>query len=76
MLPGFPKEVTTEKLGRGHYKLTRSDGYSITVRSSTRGDWYQTSTLSRRKSLRVFQYDMGHGFMPVDQCAPSSGEAA
>jgi len=69
MLKGFPKATITEKLGRGHYRISRDDGYSIEVRSSGRGDWYQVSNMARRKSLGVFQFDMERGYMPHDQLA-------
>ena len=67
MLKGFPKSITTTKLGRGHYRINREDGYSIEIRSSYKGYWYQVSNLARRKSLSVFQFDMRYGFMPCDQ---------
>ena len=69
MLSGFPKQITTTKLGRGHYRIDRDDGHSIEVRSSANGYWYQVSTLARRKSLGVFQFDMARGYMPRDQIA-------
>lgn len=67
MLPGFPKRICTTKLGRGHYAIKREDGYQIEVRKSAYGYWYQTSNLSRRKSLAVFQFDMKNGYMAKDQ---------
>lgn len=67
MLPGFPKKITTVKLNRGHYRIDREDGYSIEVRRSAKGYWYQTSNLTKSKSLSVFEYDMKNGYMSYDQ---------
>lgn len=71
MLSGFPKQITTMKLGRGHYRIDREDGYSIEVRTSGRGDWYQIGNMARGKSLGVFQFDMERGYMPHDQLSES-----
>lgn len=76
MLKGFPKTITTTKLARGYYRIDREDGYSIEVRSSGRGDWYQVNNMTYRKSLGVFQFDMARGYMARDQVAAKDGELA
>lgn len=67
MLKDFPKTITTMKLNRGHYRIVREDGYSIEVRSSVKGDWYQLGNMARRETLSVFQSDMKRGYMSRDQ---------
>lgn len=66
MLPGFPKSITTTKLDRGHYRISREDGCSIEVRRSSNGDWYQVGNMVRAKSLGIFKFDMRHGYMTRD----------
>lgn len=58
--------ITTTKLSRGHYRIDREDGYSVEVRRSARGDWYQTSNMARFKSLSVAKFDMQYQYMPRD----------
>src|SRR5690606_12147652 len=40
MLPGFPKNVTKEKVSRGRYRLTRDDGYVVEVKRGVGGWWF------------------------------------
>lgn len=67
MLPGFPKDIKTTKIKRGHYRIDRSDGYSIEVRKSAFGYWYQVGTLKQLDSLQMFKTDMTMGYMAKDQ---------
>ena len=62
-------EVTTTKIDRGHYKLSRNDGYSIVVRKSAGKGWYDVSTMHREPTLAAFQFDMSNGYMAVDLVA-------
>lgn len=66
MLDGFPKEVSKTKIARGHWKLTRADGYSLSVIKGVNGWWIQG--MGRKvKSLGIVEYDMIHGFTAHDQ---------
>lgn len=64
MLSGFPKNVTKEKLGRGHYRLTRDDGYTVEVRQGVGGWWFGSRKI---KSLGVAEFDMRNGYTAHDQ---------
>lgn len=68
MREGFPKKITTRKVHRGLYEITRDDGYQIKVLDIGRC-WIMYSGITTRPRLRTFQYDMRHGFMPHDQVA-------
>lgn len=66
MRAGFPKNVERHKVGKGHYLLIREDGYSVELRRSPRGYFYQTSNFARFATLRVAIMDLSHGYMPRD----------
>lgn len=66
MLPGFPKNVTKEKVRRGHYRLTRDDGFTVEVKHGV-GGWWFGNTGRKVKSLGVAEYDMRNGYTSHDQ---------
>jgi len=68
MLPGFPKNVTKEKVRRGHYRLTRDDGFTVEVKHGV-GGWWFGNTGKKVKSLGVAEYDMQNGYTSHDQLA-------
>jgi hypothetical protein len=70
MLPGFPKQVAKKKIARGHYRLTREDGYSVEVKHGI-GGWWFGKTGRKVKSLGVAEYDMRNGYTSHDQVAKS-----
>ena len=68
MLPGFPKNITKEKIRRGCYRLTREDGYTVEVVHGISGWWFGR-TGKKVKSLGVAEYDMRNGYTSHDQLA-------
>ena len=66
MLPGFPKNVTKEKVRRGHYRLTREDGFTVEVKHGV-GGWWFGGTGQKVKTLGVAVYDMRNGYTSRDQ---------
>lgn len=72
MLTGFPKNVTKEKVHRGHYRLTRDDGYTVEVKRGV-GGWWFGNTGRKVKSLGVAEYDMRNGYTSHDQVGVSTG---
>ena len=66
MLPGFPKSVRKEKVRRGHYRLTRDDGFTVEVKRGV-GGWWFGNTGRKLKSLGVAEYDMRNGYTAHDQ---------
>ena len=67
MLPGFPKTVTTKKIKRGLYTLTRDDGYTVTAQKGV-GHWWVNSSRTV-PSLKSLRFDLEHGFTAHDQLA-------
>ena len=66
MLAGFPKTVKSEMLRRGHYRLTREDGYVVEVKRGMNGWWFG-NTGRKVKSLGVAKFDMENGYTSKDQ---------
>jgi len=73
MLPGFPKNVTKEKLSRGHYRLSREDGFVVEVVHGVDGWWFGNSG-RKLPSLGVAEYDMRNGYTSHDQIAARLGD--
>lgn len=69
MLEGFPKVVTKTKIKRGHYRLTRDDGYVVEVIAFKPFEWRMRSSGGFKKyhSLKSIIYDMEHGYTAKDQ---------
>jgi hypothetical protein len=74
MLPGFPKNVTKEKVSRGRYRLTRDDGYAVEVKRGV-GGWWFGNTGRKVKSLGIAEYDMRNGYTSHDQVGSANREA-
>jgi hypothetical protein len=66
MLAGFPKSVTTVKLSRRRYRLTRDDGYTVEIERAVRG-WRIVGTGRTAPTLRSEIYDLRHGYTAHDQ---------
>jgi hypothetical protein len=74
MLPEFPKTVVKEKVGRGHYRLTRDDGFTVEVKRCA-GGWLFGGGGRKVKSIGLAEYDMRNGFTSHDQVSSTSRQA-
>lgn len=72
MLTGFPKMVVKEKIGRGHYRLTRDDGYVVEVQRGV-GGWWFGGTGRKVRSLGVAEFDLKNGYTARDQLDAREG---
>lgn len=74
MLPGFPKTITTKRIRRGLYRVTRSDGREYEIVHGV-GRWMIKGTGEDAKTLGELKFDIRMGYLPLDQAAARQGSA-
>lgn len=55
----FPKTIETTKIGKGHYRIEREDGFAIEVKRESKRRWTSDNTF--RKTLGEFETDVKNG---------------